>query len=75
MRGDGVRLHGLVCNAGVASAAKASQRPGALANEKTMTSEGVEVTFAAHLLFGRSGGGRGLEQVTRPCFWENWACF
>jgi dehydrogenase/reductase SDR family protein 12 len=34
------RLDGLVCNAG------------ALSNEKTYTSEGVEVTFAAHLLFG-----------------------
>lgn len=34
------RLHGLVCNAGV------------LLNEKTLTSEGVEVTFACHLLFG-----------------------
>ena len=34
------RLDGLVCNAG------------ALMNEKTLTSEGVEVTFAAHLLFG-----------------------
>jgi dehydrogenase/reductase SDR family protein 12 len=35
-----VQLHGLICNAG------------ALLNEKTLTSEGVEVTFAAHLLFG-----------------------
>ena len=35
-----VLLDGLVCNAG------------ALLNEKTLTSEGVEVTFAAHLLFG-----------------------
>mmetsp|Transcript_8776 Transcript_8776/g.9293 ORF Transcript_8776/g.9293 Transcript_8776/m.9293 type:complete len:541 (+) Transcript_8776:51-1673(+) len=34
------QLHGLVCNAG------------ALLNEKTLTDEGVEVTFAAHLLFG-----------------------
>lgn len=34
------RLDGLICNAG------------ALANEKKYTSEGVEVTFAAHLLFG-----------------------
>lgn len=33
------QLHGLVCNAG------------ALLNEKTLTDEGVEVTFAAHLLF------------------------
>jgi dehydrogenase/reductase SDR family member 12 len=35
-----VRLDALVCNAG------------ALSNEKTLTSEGVETTFAAHLLFG-----------------------
>lgn len=35
-----VRLDGLVCNAG------------ALMNEKTLTSEGLEVTFASHLLFG-----------------------
>jgi len=34
------RLDGLLCNAG------------ALLNEKTLTSEGVEVTFASHLLFG-----------------------
>lgn len=34
------RLDGLVCNAG------------ALMNEKTLTAEGVEVTFASHLLFG-----------------------
>mmetsp|Transcript_134522 Transcript_134522/g.287809 ORF Transcript_134522/g.287809 Transcript_134522/m.287809 type:complete len:519 (-) Transcript_134522:165-1721(-) len=34
------RLDGLVCNAG------------AMAHEKTLTSEGVEVTFASHLLFG-----------------------
>lgn len=34
------QLHALVCNAG------------ALLNEKTFTEEGVEVTFAAHLLFG-----------------------
>jgi dehydrogenase/reductase SDR family protein 12 len=34
------RLDGLVCNAG------------ALSNVKTYTSEGVEITFAAHLLFG-----------------------
>lgn len=34
------KLHGLICNAG------------ALSSEKTLTSEGVEVTFAAHLLFG-----------------------
>jgi hypothetical protein len=33
-------LHGLCCNAG------------ALLNEKVLTSEGHEVTFAAHLLFG-----------------------
>jgi len=37
---DGVHLNGLVCNAG------------ALSNSKTLTSEGVELTFAAHLLFG-----------------------
>lgn len=37
---DGVHLNGLVCNAG------------ALANTKTLTSEQIEVTFAAHLLFG-----------------------
>ncbi len=36
----GTRLDGLVCNAGV------------LLNERTLTSEGVEVTFATHLLFG-----------------------
>jgi len=35
-----VRLDALVCNAG------------ALLNEKTLTSENVEVTFASHLLFG-----------------------
>eukprot|EP00405_Crypthecodinium_cohnii_P038345 CAMPEP_0206544496 /NCGR_PEP_ID=MMETSP0325_2-20121206/11563_1 /ASSEMBLY_ACC=CAM_ASM_000347 /TAXON_ID=2866 /ORGANISM="Crypthecodinium cohnii, Strain Seligo" /LENGTH=531 /DNA_ID=CAMNT_0054043277 /DNA_START=52 /DNA_END=1644 /DNA_ORIENTATION=- len=35
-----VRLDGLVCNAG------------ALYNDKTVTSEGVEATFAGHLLFG-----------------------
>ncbi|CAE7567879.1 DHRS12 [Symbiodinium sp. CCMP2456] len=35
-----VRLDGLVCNAG------------ALANTKTMTAEGIELTFASHLLFG-----------------------
>ena len=29
---------------------------GALANTKTMTSEEVEVTFAAHLLFGAEAG-------------------
>jgi len=34
------RLDGLVCNAGV------------LLNERTLTSEGVETTFACHLLFG-----------------------
>jgi len=34
------RLDGLVCNAG------------ALANEKSLTEDGVEVTFASHLLFG-----------------------
>ncbi len=34
------RLDGLICNAG------------ALLNEKTLTSEGVEVTFGAQLLFG-----------------------
>lgn len=34
------KLHGLVCNAG------------ALLNERTLSSEGVEVTFATHLLFG-----------------------
>lgn len=34
------RLDGLICNAGV------------LLNDKTLTSEGVEVTFATHLLFG-----------------------
>lgn len=34
------RLDGLVCNAG------------ALMNEKTLTREGLEVTFASHLLFG-----------------------
>lgn len=34
------RLDGLVCNAG------------ALMNEKTLTKEGVEVTFASHFLFG-----------------------
>lgn len=34
------RLDVLICNAG------------ALQNEKTLTSEGVEVTFASHLLFG-----------------------
>jgi dehydrogenase/reductase SDR family member 12 len=38
--GSPVTLNGLVCNAG------------ALLNEKTLTSEGVEVTFATHLLFG-----------------------
>lgn len=38
--GKPVKLDGLVCNAG------------ALMNEKTLTSEGVEVTFATHLLFG-----------------------
>jgi len=39
--GEGkVQLHGLVCNAG------------ALLNTLTMTSEGLETTFAAHLLFG-----------------------
>lgn len=36
----GAQLDGLVCNAG------------AMAREKTLTSEGVEVTFASHLLFG-----------------------
>lgn len=36
----GLRLDGLVCNAG------------ALQNEKTLTPEGVEVTFASHFLFG-----------------------
>lgn len=35
-----LRLDGLICNAG------------ALLNHKTFTSEGVEVTFATHLLFG-----------------------
>lgn len=34
------QLDGLVCNAGL------------LANEKTLTSEGVEITLAVHLLFG-----------------------
>lgn len=34
------KLNGLVCNAGL------------LANQKTLTSEGVEITFAVHLLFG-----------------------
>ena len=34
------RLDGLVCNAGV------------LLHERTLTSEGVETTFACHLLFG-----------------------
>jgi dehydrogenase/reductase SDR family member 12 len=34
------QLHGLVCNAG------------ALLSERTLTDEGVETTFAAHLLFG-----------------------
>lgn len=38
--GIGSQLDGLVCNAG------------ALLNEKTITDEGVEVTFASHLLFG-----------------------
>jgi dehydrogenase/reductase SDR family protein 12 len=33
-------LHGLVCNAG------------AMSHERTLTHEGVEVTFASHLLFG-----------------------
>ena len=37
---DNIRLDALVCNAG------------ALMNEKTISSEGVEVTFATHLLFG-----------------------
>lgn len=37
---DEQRLDALVCNAGT------------IMNEKTFTSEGVEVTFAAHLLFG-----------------------
>lgn len=37
---DNIRLDALVCNAG------------ALLNEKTISSEGVEVTFATHLLFG-----------------------
>ena len=32
----------------------AFSRAGALANEKTMTSEGIELTFASHLLFGPS---------------------
>jgi len=36
----GVQLHGLCCNAG------------ALLNKRTLTSEGVETTFACHLLFG-----------------------
>lgn len=36
----GDHLDALVCNAG------------ALLNERTLTSEGVEVTFAAHLLYG-----------------------
>jgi dehydrogenase/reductase SDR family protein 12 len=35
-----LRLDGLICNAG------------ALLNHKTFTSEGVEITFATHLLFG-----------------------
>lgn len=35
-----LRLDGLVCNAG------------ALLNHKTLTDEGIEVTFATHLLFG-----------------------
>uniref|UniRef100_A0A7S3NII1 Ketoreductase domain-containing protein n=1 Tax=Aureoumbra lagunensis TaxID=44058 RepID=A0A7S3NII1_9STRA len=35
-----LKLDGLVCNAG------------ALQNEKTMTAEGVEITFASHLAFG-----------------------
>jgi dehydrogenase/reductase SDR family protein 12 len=38
--GNEVKLDALVCNAG------------ALLNEKTLTSEGVEVTFASHFLFG-----------------------
>jgi len=37
---SGLQLDGLVCNAG------------ALLNEKTLTDEGLEVTFASHLLFG-----------------------
>lgn len=37
---ESTRLDGLVCNAGV------------LLNEKTLTSETVETTFACHLLFG-----------------------
>jgi len=37
---EDIRLDALVCNAG------------ALLNEKTISSEGVEVTFATHLLFG-----------------------
>ncbi|CAK8990567.1 unnamed protein product [Durusdinium trenchii] len=48
---DGVHLNGLVCNAG------------ALANTKTLTSENVEVTFAAHLLFGTSL----LGTLAMPC--------
>lgn len=39
-QGDNPRLDGLVCNAGV------------LLNEKTLTPEGIEVTFACHFLFG-----------------------
>ena len=38
--GGELRLDALVCNAG------------ALLNEKSVTSEGVEVTFASHFLFG-----------------------
>ena len=34
------KLHGLLCNAGV------------LLNDKQLTTEGIEVTFACHLLFG-----------------------
>jgi dehydrogenase/reductase SDR family protein 12 len=37
---SGVRLDALVCNAG------------ALLNTRTLTNEGIEVTFASHLLFG-----------------------
>lgn len=38
--GRPTQLNGLLCNAG------------ALSNEKTLTDEGIETTFAAHLLFG-----------------------
>lgn len=38
--GNSPQLHGLVCNAG------------ALLNQRVLTDEGIETTFAAHLLFG-----------------------